>query len=818
LYNLADAQVAIENEMLDEAKARQTRDLAKATARGAWAETKVAAPYVKKGTQSFVDTVRDFMNQDKTKGRRLNRAAELLSKTGLDAETVTFLFIKSLFNNLPKMKGKPMKRVTLSIRMADLIHDEWRIRHFGNQENRRNLLRKLFKDFDKRTYPRHWRLRTIKNYFYAEMMEWTGWTQKEKLHVGYALLVMFRDTTGMVNMTTSGLVEPSPELLEHLEASLAERVMDYMIYLPMVVPPLPWTEDHLFRGGYLSSQRVRPYAIIKGARRRDIKRMTDMDWSQVLPAVNALQETPWRLNGYMVDLLQWAMLERQGGFAGLPHASPQPLPPEPPEYRTNDDVKRRHNHTCFLIYDANRREVSKRLAVLFTLNIAQRFRTYEVIYFPHNLDTRGRAYPLPAFLNPQGGDYCKALLEFSEGEPIENEEQAGWLAIAGANAYGNDKVSLQERIKWVRDNEDLILSIAEDPMSDLRWADASEPFQFVRFCREWKQFKEVGYGYTSHMVVPVDATCSGLQHYSAMLRDEVGGKSVNLVPGLPRQDIYQDVADKVVEKLFRDSAAEPVMAKDWIKFGINRKITKRQVMVVPYAGTFSSCMEYTREAVSDRIKEGYECPWDTTKNEDHSARIVFLSRLIWEAIEEVVVKGKEAMRWLSVTARAYTKHINPTEGSAHDKRMVWTTPDGFEVIHFRPSMTKTRVETALDGRLMMTMYNETELLDSKDMALAVAPNFVHSLDACHLRMSVVRGLDNGVKSFGMVHDSFGVHASKMPNFLSQCVKPSFIAMYQHDVLEQLHQSMCHAGVMVEPPPSKGSLDLDRVSESEFFFS
>jgi DNA-directed RNA polymerase len=176
------------------------------------------------------------------------------------------------------------------------------------------------------------------------------------------------------------------------------------------------------------------------------------------------------------------------------------------------------------------------------------------------------------------------------------------------------------------------------------------------------------------------------------------------------------------------------------------------------------------------------------------------------------------MKWLSDAARAYTKVANKRDGTAHDKRMEWTTPDGFEVIHFRPGMTKERVNTFLDGRVALTIYDETQTLDPKDMALAVAPNFVHSLDACHLRMAVVRGLDRGVTSFGMVHDSFGVHAALMPSFLSECVKPAFIDLYQNDVLEQLHDRVVKEGVEITPPPSKGKLVLEDVLHSEFFFS
>lgn len=817
MYNMAEQQQALEQYMSDEATARMNRDNLKSATRGAWADSKIGSLYVKKHTALFVGAVQGFLDRTAEQGRAI-RATDLLRKTGLNAETISFLFTKAFYNHVPKMKGRPVKRVTLCIKLADLIHDQWRVEHFSDSKTRKNLLKKLCKDFDKRQYPRYWRLKTIKNYFHAEQVEWQGWTTREKLQVGYALLIMFRDSTGLIETTKADkYVGLHPDFLNHMQDTMSHRVQDFMLYMPMVVPPRPWTDEHLFRGGYLSGKMVKSYPIIKGARKRDVPRFMAMDWSQILPAINALQETAWRVNPDLLNLLEWVMFEKGGGMAGLPFANPEPLPPEPEGYRTDDEVKRKHNHLCFLLHDKNRRAISGRLAVMFTVSLARKYKNYPAIFFPHNLDTRGRAYPLPAFLNPQGADYCKALLEFGRGLPIEDDEQAAWLAVAGANAYGNDKVSLQERVDWVQDNEEMIFSIATDPKADIRWMEASEPFQFVRFCKEWKAFWDHGYGYVSHMVVPVDATCSGLQHYAAMLRDEVGGRSVNLVPGLSRQDIYGDVANKVIEKLFRESNQFPEMAKDWIKFGIDRKMTKRQVMVVPYAGTFSSCMEYTREAVAEKLAQGMLCPWDASDSTNHTDRIVFLSKLIWEAIDECVVKGKEAMRWLSDVARVYTKHANKNDEPTYTKRMTWVTPDGFQVVHHRPSVSKTQVETYMDGRLRLTIYEEINKLDGKDMALAVAPNFVHSLDACHLRMSVMRGVDNGITEFGMVHDSFGVHASRMPRFLRDCVKPAFIQMYQQDVLAQFAGELPPA-LELPPMPTMGTLNINAVQDSEFFFS
>lgn len=819
--DLTDKQILIEEQMFTDSKKRLADDNRKTAGRQAWSESKLGIAFTKSASSAFTHAVKDQLTKAQTSAGRRFISFDLLKATGLEPETIAFLFTKAVYNALPLAHRKRIKRVSMCIRAADLIHDEWRMRFFASADNRKALLRKLFKTFDKRTYPREWRKRTILNYFHAEQLDWQGWSQRDKLAVGYALLLLFRDSTGLVVAPKdSKFVDPSPALVEEYEKAVATRPLDFMLYKPMVVPPRPWTEAHLFRGGYLSTKLTRRYPIIKGARKRDILRMTSMDWSQVLPAINAIQETAWRINTKVLDVIEWLMFEKGGGRAGLPNADPTELPPSPEGYGVDERITKEHNHKCFLIHSANREEISKRLSVLSVIAISRQFRNFKQIYFPHNLDTRGRAYPLPAFLNPQGPDYVKSLLEFSAGKPIENEEQAAWLAIAGANAYGKDKIGLQERVDWVQDNDELIFSVARNPYNDLRWMEASEPFQFLRFAFEWTAFWNTGFGYISHMVCPVDATCSGLQHYSAMLRDEVGGRSVNLVPNLPRQDIYQDVADVVIEELM-DAAQkfdhpQNSFAMGWIKFGIDRKITKRQVMVVPYAGTFSSCMEYTRDAVMEKLKEGHLCPWNTNDDSEHQQRIVYLSKLIWTAIDKVVVKGKEAMRWLTEVARAYTKEANKKQGTAHSKRMTWVTPDGFEAIHFRAEDKKHHLNTFLDGRIRLTYYEETSKLDGKDMALAIAPNFVHSMDACLLRMAVVKGLTLGITDYGMVHDSFGVHASEMPAFLMRAVKPSFIQMYKRDVLKDFADR--YEGIEIPPIPEFGQLDLHQVIDSDFFFS
>src|SRR3546814_16441857 len=51
----------------------------------------------------------------------------------------------------------------------------------------------------------------------------------------------------------------------------------------------------------------------------------------------------------------------------------------------------------------------------------------------------------------------------------------------------------------------------------------------------------------SRIPVALDGSCSGLQHFSAMLRDEEGGAAVNLLPAERPQDVYKRVAVRAQE-------------------------------------------------------------------------------------------------------------------------------------------------------------------------------------------------------------------------------------------------------------------------------
>ncbi|WP_323166737.1 DNA-directed RNA polymerase, partial [Pseudomonas bubulae] len=78
------------------------------------------------------------------------------------------------------------------------------------------------------------------------------------------------------------------------------------------------------------------------------------------------------------------------------------------------------------------------------------------------------------------------------------------------------------------------------------------PFCFLAFCFEWAGVVEHGGLWESALPIAFDGSCSGIQHFSAMLKDERGGRAVNLLPSETVQDIYRLVSDGVNVEVRKD--------------------------------------------------------------------------------------------------------------------------------------------------------------------------------------------------------------------------------------------------------------------------
>lgn len=779
------------------------KQIQKAREKGLGAETPGGVALLKRAVEPLAKVI-DATVEDAKSGRPGRRHVAVKTLDKLPPEVTAYLTTRCAINGA--MARSTLQRIAVDI--GSLIEEELRLAAFEDTEPA--LYATIMRQLKERgAGAQHARKVFVFAGNKADIVL-PSITRTEKLHVGIRLIELLIEATGFVEVHHERNGKKLKAILRATE--LAAKWMEHQNvqaellaprYAPMVIPPLDWTG---WKGGGYSAHVLRQLPLVKGGNEAKRKKLVEAaDMSVVLRGLNAIQRTVWCVNGPVLDVMVdvWS----RGLDLAMPSRDERELPPKPLDIATNEKARKAWSRAARKVHEENAASRGKRLGVSQIINTATELRDEEAIYFPHQLDFRGRAYAVPIGLNPQGSDYAKALLTFpkSKGKPITTPRAAGWLAINGANLFGYDKASFVDRIDWVTEHEDQIAYTAENPLGDLWWTDADKPWCFLAWCFEYAAFLKEGYGFVSSLPLSVDGSCNGLQHFSAMLRDPIGGAAVNLMQSDLPADIYQRVADRVVWKLEQEKA--DWVSRAWIDFGINRKITKRPVMVLPYGGTFKSCMDYVRAAVDERIAGGAENPFGDTLSKAGTA----LSRKVWDSIGDVVVAARQAMDWLQSCARVASKEGHP---------LVWTAPSGFPVFQAYSDRRHRRVKTRLQGSLVfLSLVEDGDKLDSGKQALAVSPNFVHSLDAAAMMLTIWLALDNGVTQFAMIHDSYGTVAADM-DMLSACLRHAFVDMYEdHDVLAEFLQSLPEE-VRAKCPalPPKGSLNIQEVHNSEFFFA
>lgn len=311
-----------------------------------------------------------------------------------------------------------------------------------------------------------------------------------------------------------------------------------------------------------------------------------------------------------------------------------------------------------------------------------------------------------------------ALLQFAQGKALGSMAAVKWLAIHGSNCFGNDKVSLDDRYSWVLQHQDDIRLCAEDPYDNRWWTEADDPWGFLAFCFEWQGYLDEGLAFVSHLPIAMDGTCNGLQIFSLILRDEVGDHAVNLTPTDTPQDIYGIVAAKVKLALEAQAAKpvdgadvfakgetekpmynETVCARFLLGLNISRKMTKRQVMVLPYGGTFDSCREYTEAWLKEQAYADSTMPIEMPNGYTLRSVARYLAELIWDAIGATVIKAREAMTFLQDTAAVLNKADLPIR---------WTTPVGFPVQQCYREQKGKRVKTRIGDSIIYLTINEEQ--------------------------------------------------------------------------------------------------------------
>lgn len=582
----------------------------------------------------------------------------------------------------------------------------------------------------------------------------------------------------------------------------------------MMCPPEAWT--CLTGGGYLSSRRKIAFPLMsvgrlrKDQRQRIRSEFTAEKMPLVFETANYLQSVPFQIHGPTLAAVRRVWMQG-GGVLGVPRKE-RPLKPEFPfpetwlkAEATPEELEQMTHwkRSASAYYDGLKKWRGHNREISGFLRVAEIHDG--PIWFPTMMDTRGRWY-YNGVPNPQGSDISKATLHLATKKPL-GTRGLYWLRVAIANNFGFDKGPLDSRNDWTVSNWKTICAALDAPEDhpDVWGTDA--PWCMYTAAYELREALKLHFPETYETGVPVhmDATCSGLQHFSAMLRDERGGKYVNLLPadpGQPKQDIYTKVASEALQSIQKDAQGVDTktaqIAAWWLSQGIPRDLAKKPVMTYVYGATLRGTVDHIDLVMT---KHGVSFPTDEIARPfDYQ---MYAARKLFTGIAQAVPAAEAAMTWLKATARSMPK----------GQRMEWRTPTGFLVQHDYQDFDEVRVKLRSCGVTDIIVREANSDTQTVKMQNAIAPNFVHALDASHLSLTA---LDMKRKDLDMVgiHDSFGTHPCDVDS-MQESIRSEFVRMYQnHDVLGEFLWEVGGSG----DKPLRSDLDLTLVSSSEYFFS
>ena len=606
--------------------------------------------------------------------------------------------------------------------------------------------------------------------------------------------------------------------------------------LPAAVPYADWT-------GFRHPTEAH---MVKTGSKEVAKFLTPSTHPILFECLNRAQHVGWRINKEIYDVQGWALRNKAMAFS---------------------DIWDQPSHEA----KATKLREAKAIGEIAGRYLEGTF--YHLYYY----DFRGRKYPTTAYLHEQGSDLARGML-LREDKKAIGKDGFFWLLVSIASNWAGsanrddgrktDKIPLQARYDWAVDNEEILLSYAENPKVNQGWMEADKPWQFLAACYElmhlriWQTERNdyQDYSYESSLECFIDGSNNGSQHLAALTRDEETAPHVNLVPSDLPGDLYKYIADHVwgqldavveaytrselaaanayidtlieykkainsseprseqrkalVEeikdfKLANEKTADKAAPVYWLRITDQkqrRKIVKRNVMTLPYGGTPYGLGQ---QQIDDAPKHGI----DALLHMEYKWG-AYMGRAVFDSCKAALQRPMQLLNVFEDAGR---------RAEAVGEFLQWTVPitDFMVIQHYTEGRVKKtwvqygpprgpKLSTGYyeNTYQLMVCFTEDQIPSKGRQISGASPNAIHSLDAAHLALTVYRC--NFVVT--TIHDSFGCLLADMPQ-LFRTVRECFLELYYEDPLGAIMQDMQGDITSVQ----FGTLDLSLVLESEYCF-
>lgn len=661
-------------------------------------------------------------------------------------------------------------------------------------------------------------------------LNWEPWSTDERIGVGRLILSSLYESTGLFQWSTNSYsngvssyyLTPSDVLAKHFQEvqSAARAVVKYP---PMIVKPNEWLGQN--NGGYFT-EWFNHYAPMCGIRyiKKEHKKwiLDNLESSVSAPvrsAMNKAQSVPYRVNKQVLEILRAATAMRVG-ILGLPSFVEAPKPEFPLGDGWQKDEATAEELEQFKFwktqmsewYTSENKRKGRHTGILSKISEMVRYQDEPELYFPTFIDWRGRLY-FRSNLNPQSNDAIKGCIEFANGKPL-GKTGLHWLKVHVANCCGYDKHDDKIKAAWVDENWSYIENFINNPLD----IDAPEPDTAFTLLQAGLALQSAlqlpdPTTYVCHVPIAMDATCSGLQHLSALTRDTTGAYYTNLIDNNDdkKSDIYMRVAEvaetnrdkymKATRKVDGKTVIEdaPLVAEYWKETPISRAMAKKPVMTFVYGSTLLS-------TIDSIALEMTESGMEIIRSDD--GKVLYsmtslatpIAKALRKGVDETVPESAKMMKYLQKVVR---KH--------KDTCMRWVNPVGVPVVNWAEGNVMKLIAIRSMGVTSIRMMSNDNTYNTRIAANGIVPNFVHSMDSAHLCLTI---LDADCDTLP-IHDSFATHPCDVPT-MHKSLRSTFIKMYNDFKIEDFLQ-FNDIDLEEYQPPMQGNLELSCIENAQFMF-
>jgi DNA-directed RNA polymerase len=426
-HPLYQDQLALEEQMRSLGTERYFKQVNEAKEDGNESKTMPAKRLMGHAHLRMVQALTTFLDEARS-GKAGRRSEAFSTLKDIDVDLVAHLTVRAVIDRLSSRHTL----TSTAMACAQLIEDELHYRAFKEQKfyTFKKTLAKAKQSPSDAYKRRHMRASARK-----VETKFVDWSQKKRALVGLKLVELFIDSTGSPACTLRPrAVKPRrPSRPPKRPSRGWRKSTSVRRSCPRCTCPRSSRRRSGRRrpdGGYYSG-RVRRLTLVKTPNKHYLDGLSKIDMPTSTPRSTASRRrrgrstprcsTPWT-----------EMYDRGYSFGAIPEPQSTPLPAKPfwlakeikYEDMTDEQQKEfmRWKGETKATHEANARSTAKRIQFIRMKWVADMFKDRAAIYFPHQLDFRGRVYPVTLYLHPQGNDSCRGLLTSARRWQIGSKE------------------------------------------------------------------------------------------------------------------------------------------------------------------------------------------------------------------------------------------------------------------------------------------------------------------------------------------------------------------------------------------------------------